>query len=64
MGMQVAHTLSVLPARSFFASRMTEDSIWTILGVITVSLLCRKLYRHRSNMAPRFASKIVVDFLK
>lgn len=36
MGTQVAHTTNVLPARSFSASRMTEDSIWTILSVIAV----------------------------
>lgn len=36
MGTQAAHTISVLPARSFFASQMIEDSIWTILSVIAV----------------------------
>lgn len=33
---QAVRTTSVLPARNFFASRMTEGSIWTILGVIAV----------------------------
>lgn len=36
MGMQVAHTTNVLPARSSSASHMTEDSIWTIVSVTAV----------------------------
>lgn len=36
MGTQVVHTISALPARSFFASQTTEDSIWTVLSVIAV----------------------------